>query len=304
MKLLLLLGFCLFSRCAQAQNTTVTGRILDRSNGQGLPGTTILQLNTNNGVSSNTDGSFSLTVPGRLDSVAVSLSAIGYVKQQRRIVAGDSVTIALELSTEAFGDIPAYALLEASLSAGLRYAPLGAALKVYGYRFIGYKVNLQGHYQTNLGRNYAALASLSLPPLQTNSRLSFTETLTYQQLQAAPANLRFRSYTATLGVSSYRIGKVLTPDLLLGGGYARYRPLQPSAETAAAAGYGYSIGLQYNLPHTLWAQMQVLATRWPGYWQLQGNVRRQVFDNYSVGVAYTQLRSYREASLTLSRFFY
>jgi hypothetical protein len=291
-------------RHAQAQNLIVTGRVVDQGTGQGLPGATILEFNTVNGVSSNTDGSFSLTVHSQLDSVTISVSSIGYVKQLRRVAAGSNAIITLEPSNLVFGDIPAYTLLEAGPSAGLHYAPVGASLKIYGHRIIGREVDIQGSYHTNLARNYARTASLSLPPLHPNGRLSFTEALTYQQLQAEPANVRFTSYSATLGLSIYRIGEVRVPDLLLGAGSVKYRPLHSWAETAVTTGYGYSLGLRRSFGYPLRALVMAQATHWPGFWQFQGSLGRRFFDKFIVGVAYTQLRSYREASLTLSRSFY
>ena len=41
-----------------AQNRSLSGRVTDRSNGQGLPGVTVLVKGTTVGVSTNVDGSF------------------------------------------------------------------------------------------------------------------------------------------------------------------------------------------------------------------------------------------------------
>jgi hypothetical protein len=47
----------------EAADVVVAGRIISSDNKEGVPGVTVLQKGTTNGVSSNTDGSFTLTVP-------------------------------------------------------------------------------------------------------------------------------------------------------------------------------------------------------------------------------------------------
>ncbi|UOQ74483.1 carboxypeptidase-like regulatory domain-containing protein [Hymenobacter cellulosilyticus] len=299
----LLLSFCLLVQwSALAQSTIISGRVVDIGNGQPLPGATILQFNTVNGVSSDTDGSFSLTVSGRPDSVTISVSSIGYTKQQRRVAAASSSVIALVPSQEVFCELPVYFRFEAGPLSGLRYTPLGATLQVFGQRFINKPINIIGSYQTNLRRNYATTVGVSLPPVWIHRRISTSEIVEYQRLQAQPANLRFSSFRATVGLGVYRIGGVLVPSLLVGAGYATYQPLH--LDQAATAGYGYSIGLRRYFNYPFYTLVHVQATHWPDFWQLQGSASCSVFGKFSAGISFNQLRSYQEISLTLTRTFY
>jgi hypothetical protein len=99
MRLLLLLWCCLLPALTLAQ-TTVSGRVLDAKSGNGLPGVTILQTGTTNGVSSIYDGSFALTVPSQSDTVALVISFVGYQTQQVRVATGSRVTIRLEIDSK------------------------------------------------------------------------------------------------------------------------------------------------------------------------------------------------------------
>ncbi|SNC75214.1 iron complex outermembrane recepter protein [Hymenobacter gelipurpurascens] len=70
-------AFALVSQ-AQAQNTTVTGRVVD-SNGTAQPGVTILERGTSNGTSTDASGRFSLSVP---PTATLVISAVGSATQQ------------------------------------------------------------------------------------------------------------------------------------------------------------------------------------------------------------------------------
>jgi hypothetical protein len=301
--LLSLLLPLLLSLSAHAQQTTISGRVTEQDTGAGVPGATILQLNTPNGISSDADGYFTLSVPGVLDSVTLTVSSIGFVRQQQRVAAGSVTTFGLALSHEIFCELKAFYRFEVGLSAGVRYAPFGGLVQLFGFPFIRVPANLTLGYQTNGSRNHALLGALTLPPLLQHNRFTVTESLHYQQLQAAPADVRFRSYSATVGMGIYRIGSVLVPDLLLGSGFSRRQRLA-SGETAATAGYGYSVGLRRNLGYPFRALVQAQATRWPGYWQLQGSLVRPIGNNYRVGVAANQLGQYSEYTVSFSRCFY
>ncbi|MET4074835.1 TonB-dependent receptor [Hymenobacter sp. UYCo722] len=75
---LLLLLFLLCGLMAQAQKTTVTGRVMG-GQGEALPGSTVLERGTTNGTSTGTNGEFSLSVnPG----ATITVQAIGYATQQ------------------------------------------------------------------------------------------------------------------------------------------------------------------------------------------------------------------------------
>ena len=76
-RLLLLFAACLCSVSAWAQTNAISGRVAG-SDGGGLPGATILERGTTNGVSTNAEGSFSLKVqPG----ATLVISSVGYTAQ-------------------------------------------------------------------------------------------------------------------------------------------------------------------------------------------------------------------------------
>lgn len=63
---------------AQAQNVTVTGRVVG-TQGEALPGTTVLERGTSNGTSTGANGEFSLSVP---PAATLTIQAIGFTAQQ------------------------------------------------------------------------------------------------------------------------------------------------------------------------------------------------------------------------------
>ena len=93
-KFLLSLVWCLLLvTTAWAQTRAVTGRITD-VDGSGLPGVTVLERGTTNGVSTSADGTFSLTVqPG----ATLVISSIGYNTQN--IPVGEQSVINARLGT-------------------------------------------------------------------------------------------------------------------------------------------------------------------------------------------------------------
>ncbi|MDO7853027.1 carboxypeptidase-like regulatory domain-containing protein [Hymenobacter convexus] len=290
-----------------AQKTTVSGRVLelDSTKDVGVAGATILQTGTTNGASSDAEGNFTLTVPGRLDSVALTVSFIGYVRQQVWIRAGRSRNIRLAVNTRAIVCTTIlYPLCELGLSSGLRYAPYGGSLRLYGTRLLHVPVSASISYQTNFRDNNALLARLTLPALYQRRRLTISESLGYQRLQAIPVSLHFRSYTGTFSIGLYRIGPVRMPTLLLGGGYARLRALQPEA-AAERASFGYSFGLNHDSwLHAFHLFYSAQATRWDDYWQFQGQLTHGFGWGLQAGVAFNQLPHYSEVSLVLNRTFF
>ncbi|GAB3735019.1 hypothetical protein GCM10027594_16480 [Hymenobacter agri] len=74
---LLLLMACLSSAAAWAQTTSISGRVT-ASDGGALPGATILERGTSNGVSSNADGAFTLSVQ---PNATLVISSVGYTTQ-------------------------------------------------------------------------------------------------------------------------------------------------------------------------------------------------------------------------------
>jgi hypothetical protein len=57
---------------ALAQNRTVSGRVTDRANNQGLPGVTVLVKGTTLGTATGNDGTFTLSVPPTATTLVLS----------------------------------------------------------------------------------------------------------------------------------------------------------------------------------------------------------------------------------------
>ena len=91
--LVLLLMLC--SNLILAQKI-VSGSVLD-SSGQPLPGANIIEVGTSNGVSTDFDGNFSITVSG--DESVIEVSFTGFESQQ--ITVGDQSTIQISLNEDA-----------------------------------------------------------------------------------------------------------------------------------------------------------------------------------------------------------
>ena len=94
-RVVLLLALCLCSVSAWAQTLAISGRVVS-SDGGALPGATVLERGTTNGVSTNADGAFSLSVqPG----ASLVISSVGYTSQT--IAVGSQSAINVTLATSA-----------------------------------------------------------------------------------------------------------------------------------------------------------------------------------------------------------
>ncbi|MBF9143382.1 carboxypeptidase-like regulatory domain-containing protein [Hymenobacter properus] len=301
MRLLLLLCSYLFPFLAFAQ-TTVSGRVFDGKSRYGLPGVSVLQTGTTNGTTCDVYGNFSLTVPETLDSVALTFSFIGSITQQRRVAAGTAIIIRLPRDEHRFdSDLTTSPTLLVGLASGLRYAPIGAEVQVFKtWSRRQLPIPVTASYQTNLVRNHALRFTLDLPGIPIH-RFSLTEAVEYQHVQSIPANAALESYTAKVGLSFAPVSYSLLPSLLMGVGHSRLRAAT-SEPAFTSSGYGYTLGLRsYRLPLRCFGYVQ--ATRWPGFWQWQGRLARNMA-GLQAAVALNQFRSYAEVSLSVSRFFY
>ena len=81
---------------AAAQNRQISGRVTDRATGQGLPGVTVLVKGTTIGVSTNSDGSYTISAPAT--ATTLTFSSIGFVAVERAV--GDASTIDVGLATD------------------------------------------------------------------------------------------------------------------------------------------------------------------------------------------------------------
>ncbi|QIL75700.1 SusC/RagA family TonB-linked outer membrane protein [Hymenobacter sp. HDW8] len=106
MKKILLMSFLLIVTLLQqvtAQDRSISGRVTDRQTGEGLPGVTVLLKGTSNGVSTNSDGTFALSVPA--SGGVLTFSSIGFVSQEQAIGTSNQVNMALASDTKALSEV-------------------------------------------------------------------------------------------------------------------------------------------------------------------------------------------------------
>lgn len=95
--LLFLLAMTSLLQQAFAQNRSISGRVTDRTNNQGLPGVTVLAKGTTVGTSTNSDGTFVLSLPAT--TTTLSFSFVGYTTIDQPV--GTSATINATLAPDA-----------------------------------------------------------------------------------------------------------------------------------------------------------------------------------------------------------
>ena len=76
-KIILSILFLILATSIYAQQITVTGTVIDESDGLGIPGATVLVKGTTNGTITDLDGIYTLVVPNATDTLVFSY--IGYV---------------------------------------------------------------------------------------------------------------------------------------------------------------------------------------------------------------------------------
>ncbi|RZJ94695.1 MAG: SusC/RagA family protein, partial [Hymenobacter sp.] len=106
MKKALLLSILLIVTLFQvvlAQTRTVSGRVTDQKTNEGLPGVTILLKGTTNGVSTNVNGEFTLSVPPTGGTLVIS--SVNYVTQERPIGTETQLNVSLVPDVKALSEI-------------------------------------------------------------------------------------------------------------------------------------------------------------------------------------------------------
>lgn len=86
-----------------AQTRTISGRVTDQKTGDGLPGVTVLLKGTTNGVSTNADGAFSLSVPESGGTLVIS--SVGMTTQERAIGSESQFAVALSTDTKQLTEV-------------------------------------------------------------------------------------------------------------------------------------------------------------------------------------------------------
>ncbi|WP_394340141.1 carboxypeptidase-like regulatory domain-containing protein [Hymenobacter mucosus] len=102
-----------------AQTRQVSGRVTDRSTGDGLPGVTVLLKGTSNGVSTNSDGSFTLTTPA--DGGTLVFTSVGYVSTEQLIGSTNQVNIGLSADTKQLSEVICNWLWPAARASGYNW---------------------------------------------------------------------------------------------------------------------------------------------------------------------------------------
>jgi len=105
--LLVFLLSCLWHQ-ATAQDRNISGRVTDRTNGQGLPGVTVVVKGTTLGTSTNSDGAFALSVP--TSATTLTFSFVGYSTIEQPIGNGTNINVALATDTKQLGEVVVTAL--------------------------------------------------------------------------------------------------------------------------------------------------------------------------------------------------
>ncbi|ALD21516.1 SusC/RagA family TonB-linked outer membrane protein [Hymenobacter sp. DG25A] len=96
MRKLLLLSFLFLVgilHSVSAQDRTISGRVTDATTNEGLPGVTVLLKGTSVGVSSSSDGTYSLSIPS--SGGTLSFSFIGYAATERVVANESRIDVAL-----------------------------------------------------------------------------------------------------------------------------------------------------------------------------------------------------------------
>ena len=90
-----------------AQNVSVSGVITDASNGEPVPGASVILRGTTTGTMSNVDGMFSLTAPS---NATLIISSIGYVTTEVPVNGRSTINVALDVDNELLEEVVVTAL--------------------------------------------------------------------------------------------------------------------------------------------------------------------------------------------------
>ncbi|MEN9909030.1 MAG: hypothetical protein RLZZ540_2179 [Bacteroidota bacterium] len=102
-KLKLLLLFCLFSFASNAQTKTVTGVITSTENGESLIGVNVVIKGTANGVISDIDGKYSISVPN--NDVVLIFSMIGMKNEEIKVGSNQVLNVKLSANSQMMNEV-------------------------------------------------------------------------------------------------------------------------------------------------------------------------------------------------------
>jgi TonB-linked SusC/RagA family outer membrane protein len=102
--LLLWLVLCGSIGLAMAQNRAITG-VVKGSDGETLPGVTVVLKGTSIGASTGADGAYTLSVPAESKSATLRFSFIGYVSQEVAVGTKTTIDVTLTSDTQSLDDV-------------------------------------------------------------------------------------------------------------------------------------------------------------------------------------------------------
>ncbi|SHN21390.1 SusC/RagA family TonB-linked outer membrane protein [Mucilaginibacter sp. OK098] len=103
LKLSCLLLLCFFVLPAMAQNKTITGKVTDSKDGSAMPGVSVGVKGTTIGITTDTNGSFSLSVPASATTLVFSF--IGYDKQEVDITGKSTANISMISTSTSLNEV-------------------------------------------------------------------------------------------------------------------------------------------------------------------------------------------------------
>lgn len=90
------------SQVAMAQTRSISGRVTDRANNQGLPGVTVLVKGTTLGTATGNDGTFTISVPATATTLVISY--LGYTSVEQPIGSGP-ISVSLVSDAKSIGEV-------------------------------------------------------------------------------------------------------------------------------------------------------------------------------------------------------
>ena len=90
------------------QDRTITGKVTDATNGEGLPGASVVVKGTTNGTTTDFDGNFSLSISEGQDVIVISF--MGYETKEVNVIGQQTIAVALGADAKMLSDVVVTAL--------------------------------------------------------------------------------------------------------------------------------------------------------------------------------------------------
>lgn len=102
-KLMLVLALLAFTHMALAQERTISGKVVDKDFGDGLPGTNVFEKGTSNGVTTDIDGNYKIAISS--DDAVLVFSFVGYKTQEIKPGARSVVDVQMTSDLAQLGEV-------------------------------------------------------------------------------------------------------------------------------------------------------------------------------------------------------